>query len=264
MSSRWLALAFLLVACSSEDSGTTGKRIILKNAATGDPSARAPFTTGFGWDVTLSKAAVATSGLYYFDGPPPTALYHQPKRGLGERFAGFFIGTAWAHPGHYQSGTALGQLLLAQPVAIDLLAPAPTALPEGEGVTGTYRSARFVIPQSAPADPNLGGHIAVAEGRALKTGDAAATPIFFRLVADYADVSASITNGAVDGCVLEEAMVTDSGSVTVAVKPVVWLNLVDFSKIAPGTEAAPTEARDPGFSQGVTQLSAYRFTYARP
>ena len=77
-------------------------------------------------------------------------------------------------------------------------------------------------------------------------------------------MSASIQNGAVDGCVLDETNVTDSGSITLAITAKVWLNLVDFEKIAPGTEAAPTEAKDPGFSQGVTQLSAYRFKYTQP
>ncbi|MBX3232395.1 MAG: hypothetical protein KIT84_22485 [Labilithrix sp.] len=262
MSSRWLVLALVLVACSSEESGTTGKRIVMKTTAAGDPSARTTFTTGFGWDVTLTKAAVATSGFYYFDGPPPTAHHRAPakKRGLGD----LFVGTAHAHPGHYQAGTALGQVLLAAPVAIDLFAAAPLVLPDAEAVTGTYRSARFVIPETPPADTILAGHVALAEGRALKKDDANATPIFFRLVADYADVSESIKNGAVDGCILDEAVVTEAGTVSLAVRPAIWLNLVDFSKIAPGTEAAPTEAKDAGFSQGVTQLSAYRFAYSLP
>jgi hypothetical protein len=58
--------------------------------------------------------------------------------------------------------------------------------------------------------------------------------------------------------------VTDSGTIRVEVIPKIWLNLVDFSKIAPGSEAAPTEAKDAGFAQGVTQLSAYHFTYTTP
>jgi len=261
MSSRWLALVALLglVACDSEDSGTTGKRIVLKTSATADPSAKGQFTTGFGYDITLTKAAIATSGFYYFDGPPPTALYRAPKRGIGD----FFIKSAWAHPGHYQAGTALGQVNLTQPVTIDLFAAAPTALAEGDAITGTYRSARFVLPQTPPADAVLRGHLAMAEGKATKHDGSSTTPIYFRLIADYADVSASIQNGAIDGCVLDEAVVTDSGAISVAVKPIVWLNLVEFAKIAPGTEAAPTEAKDAGFSQGVTQLSAYRFSYAK-
>lgn len=262
-----------LVACSSDSDSTTGKRITLHTTASGDATAKSTFTTGFGWDVTLTKAAVATSGVYYFDGPPPTALWRASPRKKG--WSDYFIKSAWAHPGHYQAGTALGQVVLAAPVTIDVLG-AQVTLQDGDGVTGTYRSARFVIPQApAGADPVLGTHIAVAEGKAVLhgtaadpdagTGDAGASagPIYFRLIADFADISASIQNGAVDGCVLDETVVTDNGAINVEVIPRVWLNLVDFSKIAPGTEAAPTEARDAGFSQGVTQLSAYHFTYTK-
>jgi hypothetical protein len=245
-------------ACDS-DAATTGRRVVLHTNATAEPATRAAFTTGFGWDVTLTKAAVATSALYYFDGPPPTAMRSQS---FGERLASLFIGTAWAHPGHYQAGTAVGQVLLATPVALDLFAATPIPLPDGEGVTGVYRSARFVIPSSAPPDAAVAGHVAIAEGRALKHDGSSTQPIFFRLVADYADISGSIKNGAVDGCVLDETTVTDTGTINVEIKPTVWLNLVDFSTFAPGTEASPTETRNAGFSQGVTQLSAYAFHVA--
>lgn len=245
-----------LAACTDAD--TTGRRIVLRTTWTVEPRVKTTFTTGFGWDVTLTRAGVALAGLYYFDGPPPTAM-RRPS--FKERLAGVFEGTAWAHPGHYQAGTALGQLLLSRPVALDLFAQ-PAALASGEGITGTYRSARFVLPQVAPPDAVLGGYLAVAEGRATKH-DGSSQPVYFRLVADYADVSASVTNGAVDGCVLDEVEVDADGTVNVEIKPSVWLNLVDFAKIAPGVEGSPTEARNAGFSQGVTQLSAYHFTYSR-
>lgn len=251
-----------LAACSSNDSGsgTTGKRIVLHTSAAGDAATKTKLTTGFGWDVTLTKAAVATGGLYYFDGPPPTAMR---KKSVGERFASLFEGTAYAHPGHYQAGTALGQVVIPQPVTLDLFGATPIALPDGEGITGVYRSARFVLPSAPPGGAVLGQHVAVAEGSAVKHDGTSTQPIYFRLVADYADLQASIQEGAVDGCVLDETTVTDSGSIALEVKPSVWLNLVDFSKLAPGTAAAPTEAKDAGFSQGVTQLSAYHFTYSR-
>src|SRR4051812_39788665 len=161
---RSLALSVLLSlgavpACSSEDS-TTGKRITLHTEISSDPVVQSPFTTGFGWQVTLSRAKVATSAFYYFDGPPPTAFYEVPKRSLGQRLAGLFEGTAWAHPGHYQAGTALGQALFPSPVVFDLFSPDPVPLADGAGVTGTYRSARFVLPMQAPADPVLDGHLA--------------------------------------------------------------------------------------------------------
>jgi len=251
----------LLFACGSDGNTTSGKRVVLHTSATAATD-KTQLTTGFGWDVTLTKAAIATSGFYYFDGPPPTA-YVPPKRSFGERFASLFVGTAWAHPGHYQAGTALGQAIFATPTALDLFGVSPIALSDGDGVTGTYRSGRVLLPETAPADPVLAGHVGIAEGKATKHDGSSAMPIFFRLVADYADVSTSIQNGAVDGCVLDEAIVTENGSINMVIEPKVWLDLVDFSKIAPGSEGAPTEARDAGFSQGVTELSAYHFTYSK-
>ncbi len=126
-----------------------------------------------------------------------------------------------------------------------------------------------MLPMTAPADPALDGHIATAEGHAVAANDAGSTaPIYFRLTADYADISASIQNGAVDGCVLDDGTndgidvdVEGDGTITLQVLPIVWLNLVDFSKIDAGSADAPTEAKDPGFSQGVTQLSAYHFVF---
>lgn len=246
-----IVVALALVGCGSEDTG--GNRIVLRTVAVAEPKITTTFTTGFGWDVTLTKATVAIGGLYYFDSPPPTALR---SRSLGERWSGLFIGTAWAHPGHYQAGSAVGQVAFGSPIALDLFGPMPITLPEGEGVTGTYRSARVLL-------PSTDRHVGIAEGRATKHDGSSPAPIFFRLVADYADITGSIKNGAIDGCVLDETNVTDSGTVTLEVKPSVWLNLVDFSKIAPGSAEQPTEARDSGFSQGLTQLSAYAFRYAK-
>ncbi len=264
---RALGVVISLVCTSgcAGDSGnsTTGKRIALHTEISAAPDAQATFTTGFGWDVTLSRAAVAVSALYYFDGPPPTASLPARRRNFGERLSNYFLGTAWAHPGHYQSGTALGQAIFADPIGFDALSDGVERLSDGDGVTGIYRSARFVLPQTAPAGALLDGHLAVAEGQALKHGDPAAKPSYFRLVADYEDISMNVNDGAVDGCVLDETTVTADGTITVEVRPTVWLNLVDFSKLAPGSSDEPTEARNSGFSQGLTQLSAYHFSYSK-
>lgn len=264
LSAACIALSLACASgCGSESgSSTTGKRIILHTRVGADPVVQSEFTTGFGWDVTLVQAKVAISAFYYFDGPPPTASFKVPQRSFGERLSNYFIGSAWAHPGHYQAGTALGEAIFSAPVVFDLFLPAPVRLSDGDGVTGIYRSARFKLPQSAPADPVLDGHLAIAEGTARKHGDDSAAPIYFRLIADYADISMSVNEGAVDGCVLDETTVTADGTITVTIKPTVWLNLVDFSKIDPGQAGSPSEARSSGFSQGVTQLSAYHFSYS--
>ncbi len=254
-----------LSGCGSDSAdSTTGKRIVLHTKLTANPVVQTTFTTGFKWDVTLTKAKVAVSAFYYFDGPPPTALFKVPqrRRNFGERLSNFFVGTAFAHPNHYQAGTALGESILPKPIAFDLFSEGPLTLNDGDGVTGVYRSARFVFPQTPPSDGVLDGHLAVAEGTALKHDDATAEPIYFRLIADYADIAMNVNEGAIDGCVLDETTVTGDGTITVEIEPTVWFNLVDFSKIDAGTADSPTEARSPGFSQGLTELSAYHFSYS--
>ena len=258
-----LSLACISGCGSDSASSTTGKRVALQTQVSADPIVTTEFTTGFGWDVKLEAAKVAISAFYYFDGPPPTASFRLRPRALGERLSNYFIGTAWAHPGHYQSGTALGEAIFAEPIVFDLFSGAPEQLSAGDGVTGIYRSARFVMPRQPPADSLLAGHLAVVVGHAVKHGEASAEPIYFRLIADYADIAMNVNEGAVDGCVLDEIAVTDDGTISVEVKPTIWLNLVDFSKIAPGSADRPSEARSSGFSQGLTQLSAYHFRYSK-
>ena len=267
-----IGLCSVLGACGSKNS-TTGSTVVLHTFGKGDATAASQFTTGFKWNVTLTKAAVAISGLYYFDGPPPTTmLLPRPLTPLERLEKVMGVGMAWAHPGHYQAGTARGQTVPASPITLDALSSTSIDFGDGTGITGPYRSGRVVLPMTAPSDPTLDGHIAIAEGQAVaENADSDAgspAPIYFRLTADYADISASIQNGAVDGCVLDDGTsdgvdvdVEGNGTITLQVLPRVWVNLVDFSKMSPGTAEAPTETKDAGFSQGVTELSAYHFVF---
>ncbi|MCS6901430.1 MAG: hypothetical protein RMJ98_16035 [Myxococcales bacterium] len=268
LSPPWVVLSLLaltllaLVSCEEEVAGgstTSGRRIILKTrlevTAPGDP-----FLTGLGWKVTLTKAAVATGPLYYFDGAPPfAAAPRQLRRGVLARWLGPSV--AWAHPGHYVPGNARGQVL--QSWSADLLA-GTTELPAGDGITGVYRSGRFSFAASSagPAAGFLGSNVAAVEGRAEKDG----MTVYFRVGTDLATLTTRAPEGRVDGCVFEEVDVQQDGTVVVQIRPSVWFNLVDFSGVAPGTVAAPTtiqpgENAHLGFLVGLAQLSAYRFRY---
>jgi len=151
------------------------------------------------------------------------------------------------------------------PATADLFA-GRVVLPDGNGITGLYRSARLTLaaPTSEPARTQLGGQVAVVEGVARKGEQT----VYFRLSASFADVARSVTQGQVDGCAFNEAEVEEDGTVTVTVKPHVWFNLVDFTGVAPGTTNAPTEiavGETPqiAFVLGLVQLSAYHFSYGR-
>jgi hypothetical protein len=257
------------VACNSTDS-TTGKRVTLETRATTDNEIESTFTTSVGWNVTLDKAAAAIGSFSYFDGEPAFVRREVPPAGPLERFASFVLGegVAHAHPGHYQAGNALGEMLV--PGSVDLFG-GDTSLGDGDGVSGTYRSARFTFAKTVAgsAADELDDHIAFAEGTATKAGDGGASPaIHFRIAADFADVAKSVTQGEVDGCEFKEAEVQDDGIVTLTFTPSIWFDLVDFSKVDPGTSDEPTtiasgDIAQIGFALGLVQLTAYHFGYSR-
>ncbi|HEX2671065.1 MAG TPA: hypothetical protein VHM25_09355 [Polyangiaceae bacterium] len=260
---RFIALAALsLAACSSDGKDTTGgKRIVLATHV--EPSAQIAeeFTTGTKWNVRLDSARLAIGGLYYFDGKP--ALIAQsalPRRTPLERLQNFFIGTAYAHPQHYVAGNALGEMVDAS--SVNLFEPADLA--DGDGVTGTFRSGRIVLPERVvgPAAKDLAGHVATASGVATQRQKT----VYFKVSADLSDIQATSPKAEIDGCVFDEIDVTADGTVTLTVTPRIWFNLVDFSAIEPGTEDAPTEivrgdVAHKAFSLGVAQLTAYHFEY---
>jgi hypothetical protein len=263
----YLLLAALLLlatsACSEGERGrTTGKRITLHTAVQGDVAVAEPFTTGTHWNVTLSSAALSIGGLYYFDGAPAFVKLEPRRRPLLERLQRLVIGVAYAHPQHYVAGTALGQMTITS--SADLFA-GTSELPDGEGVTGTYRSARLLFPATneGPRADGLAGHVATAEGVASK-GDKV---VYFRAVADLESIERTSPAGEIDGSEFDEVGVEADGTITLTVKPSTWFNLVDFTEVEPGTEDEPTELvvgekAATGFALGVAQLSAYHYSYA--
>lgn len=255
-----LALAVVLEGCGNAPGSTGGKRVVLHTRVTIAEEALSTFTTSTGWDVTLSKAAVAAGPFYYFNGAPPVVLRAgQPTWRWAARVLG--LSQAHAHPGHYQPGDALGQML--ETSSLDLLA-GPVDFPDGDGITGTYRSARFTVaPPAGPAQAELEGHSVLAAGIAEKAGE---TPRFFRAVADLSQVEEHASQGRIEGCDLTKVDVTSDGTITVSVDPQIWFRLVDFTTADAGSAEAPADFPDDSdpqlaFLLGVTQLSAYQFSY---
>jgi hypothetical protein len=255
-----LLLATLAAACSGQS--TTGKTVTLHTRLAADLPRDHTVTTELGWTVTATRLLVASGAFYYFDGEP--AFTVAPRRGRWRRALASLspVGTAWAHPGHYLAGTARGEMLA--PFTADLLAE-PSDLPDGDGITGPFRSATFSFapPTDGPAVADLGDHVALAEGTATKGEQA----IHFAFTADLADVDRNARDAKVTGCAFAPVDVAGDGTVTVTLKPKIWFDLVDFSELPPGTPEAPTVA-DPGttahiaFALGLVQLTAYQFAYA--
>jgi hypothetical protein len=277
--------AVQLTGCSGSQT-TTGKRVSFETWATADQAElKSGFDTSAGWNVHLEQAFVAFDSFYYFDGEPAFVQNTLPVRPLRreirpaspvDSLLGFLgEGVAHAHPGHYQAGNALGQMLV--PGSIDLFATR-SELGTGDGVTGRYRSARFTFAEKivGSAADALGNHVAVVAGTATRlsaretqsdAGSADPLQVHFRLFADYADLAKNVTEGAIDGCEFKAANVQGNGSITLTFKPSIWFDLVDFSDVAPGSVDAPTEVPSGniaqlGFAVGLVQLTAYHFSFS--
>jgi hypothetical protein len=254
----YLGLGLGVSACGDS---TTGGQVVLHTRLTTDLGADRSFTTNLGWVVTLDRALLAGGPLYLFDGEPAFTMRARPAPWQRLWAALAPLGTAHAHPGHYLAGNAKGQMLL--PFSVDLMM-APAALPDGDGITGTVRSATFSFapPSAGPVAGQLGGRVAVVEGSARKDGQT----VHFLLSADFTDIASMQKDGQITGCAFDTTDIQGPGTVTVTVKPRVWFNLLDFAQLAAGSSAAPTEA-PPGsvahiaFAQGLGQLNAYRFSF---
>jgi hypothetical protein len=219
------------------------------------------FVTALGWRIHLQRVLLSSGRFDYFDGAPSLASNSKPRL-RQYALALFGIGTAHAHPGHYQAGNVLGQML--QPTTFDLFA-GTTRLADGEGITGVYRSARFSFhtPQGSKFGDELGPHVALLQGSAAAEGQ---DTRYFQLDVPLAAIERSAAKGRVDGCVFDEVTVDADGTVSVEIDPVVWFELVDFSDVEPGSKASPivlAEDSQPAIAitQGLSQLSAYHFTY---
>lgn len=251
----WLWVA-ALIGCGGAT--TTGRPVALDTEAALDSALETQFETDTGWSVTLSEAAVSLAALYYFDGEPAFTQHGVPswRRALAE-----LVGpsVAYAHPGHYVAGSARGQMT--ESAALSLSGDA-VALPAGSGVTGSFRSGQLVFAKGDGDLSELDGAVARVQGRAEKDGKT----VHFVLSASFEDISQNAEGGAIRGCAFDEADVQGDGTVTLRIKPHVWLDYVHFDAVAEGSADAPTEipAGDDAqyaFAVGVAQLSAYHFSY---
>jgi hypothetical protein len=244
------ATAVVLDACSSDS--TTGKRVTYTLGAA-SPDAKDGFTNALGWQVTLDTAVVAVGPTYFFDGE---SLFGADNRTWNP----FAISIAHAHPGHYQEGNAMGQVL--QGAAIDLKNP-DLAQP-GDGVSGNYRSARFTFQKgvAGTAAAALGANVIVLAGTATKAAETRS----FRFELDEVDVGDEVGKPIVEGCAFtpEPTDVESNGKVTVAFAVHTWMDQVDFSLLPTGPVTGPVDKTTLPFravSRGVKEAATYTYAF---
>lgn len=203
---------------------------------TGALGAGAP--NDFGWTVALTQATVQVSSVRFFAG----------KVLLSRRFDpwSLVVGTAWAHPGHYIPGEALGELL--KPVNVDLLATTPQMLGEANATTGDYGSLELTM--AAP-----GIHLA---GTATKGG-----------VTVRFDSSAFVPARAIEGIKFDRVLGSETGKVRIALDLADLLARCDFAAAGTvGADGVTVFALDQeafnGFARGVQDTGAYIVTWEQP
>ena len=243
---------------SLEEGATSGKRVVLGTRVESSDDLAVPIVNARGWTISWGRVLVSVSALYYYDGAPPSLARSVPSPAWKRWFG---IPLAHAHPGHYQAGNAMGQMLTAS--SFDL-AQGPSSLSAGEGVTGSYRSGSvlFGSPAQGTHAADLGTDVILVEGTASKGADVRT----FRARASAADVTNGSGTVGVDGCVFEEAAVTGDGTVVLRVRPSVWMDQVDFTDV-PESSGTPVDLPAGGAAQqafmllGVTRASAYVFSF---
>lgn len=251
------SVATMLGACDVEQT-TTGKRVVLRTEAT--LGGTQDFTNAFMWSIHIDKAIVSVGPFYYFSGAPIVTAMNTPSPRPANPFA---IRSAYAHPGHYVPGDALGEMLA--PASFDLVAGV-TPLADGEGITGTFRSTEFhwTTPAVGPLAADLGANVVLIEGTAKK--DAMTKP--FRLVGGMADVLDPEMRPQVDGCTFTEFAVETDGKVTARIWPSVWLDQAEFDEVPDSPDGKPVDvAADnraaKAFVRGLKKGQAYTFEFSQ-
>jgi hypothetical protein len=141
-------------------------------------------------------------------------------------------------------------------------------LAQGEGVTGTYRSARFSFEPTptGPAKDLLGAQVVVLEGEASKD----MLKRVFRAELTPNDVVDVHGTHGVDGCLFSEPFqVASNGSVTISISPEVWLDQAEFDDVAESIDGKPValsreSAAFKAITRGIQKPSAYTFRYSSP
>jgi hypothetical protein len=243
------------VGCADEGSGTTtGRRISLEVKIAASPGSK-QFTNTQGWNVTITKAAIATGALYFYDGD---TLFAGAER-TGRSWA--LVKTAFAHPGHYVPGNAKGQMLT--PSSADLLAGA--VLGRGDGVSGPVRSATFSFgaPATGPAAAELGADVIVLEGSATKAAETR------RFRAEILPDEMKDAKGMmqIEGCPFTAADMQSDGVVSIEISLARWFDQVTFDDVPTSANGEPVVlpnglARNQ-LVRGAKAGLAYTFAYAR-
>jgi hypothetical protein len=201
-----------------------------------DVVVKAPTTpTDSGWTLSDVRGTASFASVRFFEGQVLVTRRTTPLDWL--------VSTAHAHPGHYEAGAALGELL--QPLEVDLTAREPAPWGTVSAVTGRYGSVE------------LGWAMGV---RVQGTATKGAETVRF-------DTGLLSPGKPLSAIPFEHTMTTAEGRVRLELDLGVMLSRVDFGKTLATPDAQGVTTLDRGspafngFDRGVTDTSSYRFTW---
>ncbi|WNG55121.1 hypothetical protein F0U59_10270 [Archangium gephyra] len=204
-----------------------------------------------GWTVTPESIHVSVGTVRFYEGRVLLSSRwprFEPYALLG--------GTAWAHPGHYVPGDALGEVL--KTTTVDLLAAQPSVLGEANAVTGDYGSMELTLSSATAASDTqdlLRGHMVRIQGLATHSDG--------RRVRFDAEMNLP---KPIEGIRFERTLEQEVGRVRITVELARWLGRIDFATASPagasGVSTFPAESQAMNaLVRGVEDTSAYVVTW---
>jgi hypothetical protein len=188
-----------------------------------------------GWMLSELKGSASFASVRFFAGQVLVTRRFQPLDWL--------VPTAHAHPGHYEAGSALGELLT--PLDVDLAKRDVLPWETVNAVTGRYGSVELAWAQGVRV-----------EGTATKGSQ---TVRF--------DTGLLLPTKPLSAIPFDHEMTTSPGRVRLELDLGVLLSRIDFERTlsTPGATGVTTLDRASsafnGFDRGVTDTSSYRFTW---
>ncbi|XXF77970.1 hypothetical protein P2318_33705 [Myxococcaceae bacterium GXIMD 01537] len=207
-----------------------------------------------GWTVQPEALQLSAGPVRFFEGR--VLLSRRAPR--FDAWALLGVGTAWAHPGHYIPGDALGELLA--PKTVDLLASEPTPLGEASAVTGSYGSMELTLTRAAA---DVAAPFGALAGQSVRVRGTATGPQgqSLRFEARVA------LEKPIEGIRFEKELAAEErGRVRIAVDLGKWLGRIDFATAsqqgADGEYTFPSDSQaQNALARGVEDTSAYVVTW---
>ncbi len=189
-----------------------------------------------GWTIAEVSGTAQLASLRFFTGKVLISRWWNPLD--------LVVAPAFAHPGHYMEGEALGEATT--PLSVDLSVRTAQAWQVANAVTGSYGSAQLTYATSGLR----------VRGTATKAGQ---TVRF--------DTGTLVPPRPLEGLKFDRQMDTSAGTVRVQLDLGVMLSRVDFSQ--PGATAgadgvvllAPTSVAFNGFDRGVLDTGSYTISW---